>query len=76
LPLPSDEEILARAAELKLIGPGGSLTSRNRALVVKGIVEKRNAPTAPAVELRSRTEQPVDGGVLRVDVVFIPNQPK
>jgi hypothetical protein len=73
--LPTDEAIAARAVELKLVDPGAVVPPRVRQQVA-AILHKENTPDpqAPAPELRSRQEFPVDGGVLRVDVVFIPRK--
>ncbi len=74
--LPSDEEIRARAEELKLIEPGADLPRDVRKRVAKVLLDEQKAPKPPAAPepiLLSRTTQPALGGLLRVDVVFVPN---
>lgn len=74
--LPSEAEIRARAEELHILEPGAVLTYPIRRRATKSLVDERNAPKPAAgteVELVSRTSYPVDGGAIRVDVLFIPN---
>lgn len=77
--LPTDEEIRARAEELSLLEPGAVLSPAVRRTVAKVLQDERNAPALPPAALEpvllSRVTQPAIGGVLRVDVIFIPNPP-
>lgn len=77
--LPSDAEIRARAEQLKLIEPGADLPHETRRTVAKLLLEEAQKPKPPAglfePVLLSRTTQPAAGGMLRVDVLFIPNPP-
>lgn len=73
--LPTEEAIAARAVELELADPGAVVSPRARQQVAAILAaEARKAPDAPAPELRSRQEFPVEGGTLRIDVVFIPRK--
>jgi hypothetical protein len=79
LALPTDDQIRARAEELKLIEPGAALPHDLRRRVAKTLLEEaQQPPTPPAAYepvLLSRVTQPAAGGMLRVDVLFIPNPP-
>jgi len=78
--LPTDAAIRARAEELALLEPGAVLTSAVRRSVAKLLLEEAQAPETPKAAfepiLLSRTTQPTSGGMLRVDVLFIPNPPQ
>lgn len=76
--LPTDDEIRARAEELQLIEPGADLPPAMRAQLAKQLLEEASRPQlAPALQpdpvLLSRSTHPAPGGVLRVDVLFIPD---
>lgn len=75
--LPTDEEIRARAEQLKLIEPGADLPHDVRRTVAKVLLDERNAPKPPPAAfepvLLSRVTQPASGGMIRVDVLYIPN---
>lgn len=75
--LPTDAEVRARAEELSLIEPGADLTPDVRRRVAKQLLDERQAPKAnqagPEISLLSRASYPVDGGTIRVDVLFVPN---
>lgn len=77
LSLPTDEAIRARAEELKLIEPGADLPSDVRRTVAKVLLDEAQTPKPPAAAfepvLLSRVTQPAHGGMIRVDVLFIPN---
>lgn len=78
--LPSDSDIRARAEKDGLLEPGAELSHNVRRSVAKTLLaEQQKATTPPPVvtaELLSRTTQPALGGVIRVDVLFIPNPPQ
>lgn len=78
--LPTDDEVRARAEELALLEPGADLAPDVRRRVAKQLLDERQAPKAtpagPELSLLSRATYPVDGGVIRVDVLFVPNPTK
>ncbi len=79
--LPTDEQIRARAEELQLIAPGAELPHDVKRTVAKSLLAEQQAPPAPLEVplepvLLSRITQPASGGMLRVDVLFIPNPTK
>lgn len=72
--LPTDDEVRARAEELKLIEPGADLPHDIRRTVAKQLLADARKPKPPAVPeplLLSRTTHAAAGGFLRVDVLFI-----
>lgn len=73
--LPTDAEIRARAEKQGLLEPGADLPHRLRKHIAAELLAETQKPTAalPDVSLLSRTTYPVDAGVIRVDVLFIPN---
>lgn len=73
--IPTDAEIRARAEEQGLLEPGADLPHGVRKHVAAELLAESQKPAAavPDVSLLSRTTYPVDGGVIRVDVLFIPN---
>lgn len=71
--LPTDAEIRVRAEELGLLQPGADLPSGVRKRVARELLEKSQKPPLAVPDLLSRTTYPVDGGTIRVDVLFIPN---
>lgn len=77
--LPSDAEVRARAEELKLIEPGADLPPAIRKHVAKALLEESQRPPVPPAAyepvLLSRVTQPASGGMVRVDVLFIPTPP-
>lgn len=79
LSIPTDDEIRARAEELKLIEPGADLPSDVRRTVAKVLLAEAQAPPPPRALLEpvllSRVTQPASGGMIRVDVLFIPTTP-
>lgn len=74
--LPTEAEIRAHAELHQLIEPGADLPPDVRRRVAKHLLAESQKPPAPkpALEpvLLSRTTQPAHGGMLRVDVLFIP----
>ena len=74
--LPTDEEIRARAEQLALLEPGAALSPDVRRTVAKVLLDERNAPVLPPAAfepvLLSRLTQPASGGMIRIDVLFIP----
>jgi len=80
LALPSDTEVRARAEQLRLIEPGADLPHDVRRTVAKLLLDEAQAPALPRAAfepvLLSRVTQPASGGMIRVDVLFIPNPPQ
>lgn len=78
--LPTDEEIRARAEQLSLLEPGAALSPVVRRSVAKVLMDERNRPKPPPAAfepvLLSRVTQPTSGGMIRVDVLYIPNPPQ
>lgn len=74
--LPTDDEIRARAEQLQLLEPGAALSPQIRRAVAKALLEEAQAPAPPPAAfepvLLSRITQPASGGMIRVDVLFIP----
>jgi hypothetical protein len=77
--IPTDDEVRARAEELRLIEPGAALPHYVRRRVAKELLAAAQAPKPPAAAfepvLLSRITQPAAGGMIRVDVLFIPTTP-
>lgn len=73
--LPTDAAIRARAEESGILEPGADLPHGVRKRIAAELLAESQKPTAavPDVSLLSRATHPVDGGVIRVDVLFIPN---
>jgi hypothetical protein len=78
--IPTDDQIRARAEELKLLEPGADLSPQIRRTVAKVLLDEAQAPPPPRAAfepvLLSRVTQPSSGGMIRVDVLFIPNPPQ
>lgn len=77
--LPTDAEVRARAEQLALIEPGADLPHDVRRTVAKLLLDEQQAPKPPAAAfepvLLSRVTQPAHGGMIRVDVLYIPTPP-
>lgn len=78
--LPTDDEVRARAEELRLIEPGADLPHEVRRSVAKQLLDEAQKPDPPRAAfepvLLSRVTQPALGGMMRVDVLFVPNPPQ
>lgn len=76
--LPSDEAIRARAEQLDLLAPGADLSPAVRRQVARILMDEANKPAPPPAGpiLLSRVNHDTAGGVIRVDVLFIPTPQK
>lgn len=67
---------MARARALHLLADDEPLTPAVRRQVAKLIFDEQSTPEAPEalpdISLLSRATHPVDGGIIRIDVLFIP----
>lgn len=71
--LPTDAAIRTRAEELGLLEPGADLPSGVRKRVARELLQESQKPPVAVPDLISRTNYPVAGGTIRVDVLFVPN---